>query len=212
MIHAFLEIYLNKAQSTLGDVFDYAINDCHIEGSDFVNLFIVSSQSKRLEKGDPAILLGKSGIEIAIDVVHETTGRWLDQEPQENFLRSKEYWIGWILAYYQWYTARSFGDLFKALPYPDLEKMYYTLHEADVTKFVDLANQKWKDYFKDPKLKQIRLACGYTQAKLAKLSGVSLRSIQMYEQRNKEINKASAESLFRLSRVLGCSMEDLLEL
>lgn len=212
MIHAFLEIYLNKAQSTLGDVFDYAINDCHIEGSDFVNLFIVSSQSKRLEKGDPAILLGKSGIEIAIDVVHETTGRWLDQEPQENFLRSKEYWIGWILAYYQWYTARSFGDLFKALPYTDLEKMYYTLHEADVTKFVDLANQKWKDYFKDPKLKQIRLACGYTQAKLAKLSGVSLRSIQMYEQRNKEINKASAESLFRLSRVLGCSMEDLLEL
>ena len=212
MIHAFLEIYLNKAQSTLGDVLDYAINDCHIEGSDFVNLFIVSSQSKRLEKGDPAILLGKSGIEIAIDVVYETTGRWLDQEPQENFLRSKEYWIGWILAYYQWYTARSFGDLFKALPYPDLEKMYYTLHEADVTKFVDLANQKWKDYFKDPKLKQIRLACGYTQVKLAKLSGVSLRSIQMYEQRNKEINKASAESLFRLSRVFGCSMEDLLEL
>ena len=42
-------------------------------------------------------------------------------------------------------------------------------------------------------------------------SGVSLRSIQMYEQRNKDINKASAETLYRLSKVFGCSMEDLLE-
>ena len=47
--------------------------------------------------------------------------------------------------------------------------------------------------------------------KLAKRSQVSLRSIQMYEQRNKDINKASAETVLRLSRVLGCTMEDLLE-
>ena len=49
------------------------------------------------------------------------------------------------------------------------------------------------------------------QAELAKRSQVSLRSIQMYEQRNKDINKASAETVLRLSRVLGCTMEDLLE-
>lgn len=50
-----------------------------------------------------------------------------------------------------------------------------------------------------------------TQAELAKRSGVGLRSIQMYEQRNKNINKASAETLYRLSKVLGCMMEDLIE-
>lgn len=33
----------------------------------------------------------------------------------------------------------------------------------------------------------------------------------MYEQRNKDINKASAESLYRISRVLGCTIEDLIE-
>jgi transcriptional regulator with XRE-family HTH domain len=51
----------------------------------------------------------------------------------------------------------------------------------------------------------------FTQAELARRSGVSLRSIQMYEQRNKDINKAGAEALYRLSKVFGCSMEDLPE-
>ena len=35
MIHAYQEIYLSKAQSVLGDAFDYAINVCDIPGDDF---------------------------------------------------------------------------------------------------------------------------------------------------------------------------------
>jgi transcriptional regulator with XRE-family HTH domain len=68
-----------------------------------------------------------------------------------------------------------------------------------------------REYFQDTNLKRIRIAYGCTQKELAKRSGVSLRSIQMYEQRNKDINKASAETLYRISRVLGCGMENLLE-
>lgn len=60
-------------------------------------------------------------------------------------------------------------------------------------------------------LKRIRTAYGYSQRGLAEMSGVSLRSIQMYEQRNKDINKAQSESLHRLAKALGCTMEDLLE-
>jgi hypothetical protein len=33
----------------------------------------------------------------------------------------------------------------------------------------------------------------------------------MYEQRRKNISKASAETLHRISRTLGCIMEELLE-
>ena len=60
-------------------------------------------------------------------------------------------------------------------------------------------------------LKRIRTAKGYSQNQLAELSGVSLRSIQMYEQRRKDINKAQSESIHRLAKSLGCKMEDLLE-
>ena len=51
----------------------------------------------------------------------------------------------------------------------------------------------------------------YSANELAKQSGVSLRSIQMYEQRNKDINKAQMETVNNLAKVLGCKMEDLME-
>ena len=68
-----------------------------------------------------------------------------------------------------------------------------------------------KEYFYETNLKRIRTAYGLTQAELAERSGVSLRSIQMYEQRNKNINKASADTIYSLAKVLGCEMEDMIE-
>lgn len=65
MTRAYQEIYLNKAQSVLGDAFDYAINTCGIAGNDFIKLFSASTVSGRMENGEPAALAGMSGIEIA---------------------------------------------------------------------------------------------------------------------------------------------------
>lgn len=70
---------------------------------------------------------------------------------------------------------------------------------------------KIKGYFPVTNLKRIRTAYGYTQAELAERSGVSLRSIQMYEQRNKNINKVSVDMVNSLAKVFGCTMEDLIE-
>ena len=61
-IHAYQETYLSKAQASLGDAFDYAINTCEIPGEDFIKFFTASSVSKRMENGEPAFLAGKSGI------------------------------------------------------------------------------------------------------------------------------------------------------
>ena len=210
-MRAYQEIYLSKAQAALGDAFDYAINTCHFSGSDFTKLFAASSVSRRLENGEPAYLAGKSGIEIAADVILELTGKQLEAEPQVHYVRSREYWIGWAVCYYQWFSARSYSDIFKALSFEDLANLYDTLHEADITKFVEIAEEKIQEHFKDTNLKRFRSAYGFTQAELANRSGVTLRSIQMYEQRNKDINKASADALYRISKVLGCSMENLLE-
>ena len=211
MTHAYQEIYLSNAQSMLGDAFDYAINVCHIPGSSFVKLFIASTISKRLENGEPSYLSGKSGIEVAMEILAETTGKTPDAAPQEHFGRSREYWIGWAVAYYQWFSGRSYSEIFKVVTFEELQKLYDPLHEADITKFADILDARMREFFADTNLKRIRTAYGCTQAELAKRCGVSLRSIQMYEQRNKDINKASAETLLRLSKVLGCTMEDLME-
>ncbi len=211
MTHAYQEIYLNKAQALLGEAFDYAINTCKIKGDNFTKHFIASTISKRIENGEPSIISGKSGIEIVIDIVKETTGKELNISPQAEFGRSIEYWIGWAIAYYQWYSGRKFSEIFKVISFEELQKMYYTLHESDISKFTDILDLRIKEHFHETNLKRIRTAYGYTQSELANNSGVSLRSIQMYEQRQKDINKAGADTVYRLSKVLGCTMEDLIE-
>ena len=211
MTHAYQEIYLSKAQAVLGDAFDYAINSCKLSGEAFIKMFIASSVSKKIENGEPAYIAGKSGIEIVMEIVSETTGKEIDTEHQESIGRSREYWIGWAIAYYQWHSSRKYGDIFKVLSFEDLQNMYHTLHEADITKFADIVDARIKEFFPDTNLKRIRTAYGCTQAELAKRSGVSLRSIQMYEQRNKDINKASVETMYRIAKVLGCTVEDLIE-
>ena len=211
MTHAYQEIYLSNAQAALGDAFDYAIRVCGVPGENFIKLFTVSSVSKHMENGEPAYLAGKSGVELAVQILAETTGTTNPPEPPERYARSCEYWIGWAVAYYQWYSGRRYHEIFQALSFEALQKMYYTLHEADVTKFADIAEARLKECFSDTNLKRIRTTYGCTQAELAQRSGVGLRSIQMYEQRNKDINQASAETMYRLSKTLGCTMEDLIE-
>lgn len=211
MIRAYQEIYLTNAQSKLGDAFDYAVNICGIPGEQFVQLFATSTLSRRLAKGDPAVIAGKSGIEIAVDAILETTGKSPEAKPVDRLGRSVEYWIGWAVAYYQWYSDRSFSEIFRALSFDELYGLYPTLHEADISKFVDVADKRLRTHFKDTNLKRIRTIYGCTQSALAERSGVTLRSIQMYEQRRKDINKASANTVYRLSKVLGCTMEDLIE-
>lgn len=195
----------------MGESFDYAVNTCHISGADFVKLFAACSISRKMENGEPDYLAGKSGIEVARSIIGETTGKMPEVEPETVFGRSAEYWIGWAVAWYQWFSGRKYSEIFQVLSFDDLKRMYFTLHEADISKFAEIADARIREHFPETNLKRIRTAYGCTQAALAAASGVSLRSIQMYEQRNKNINKASAETLFCLSKVLGCTMEDLIE-
>ncbi len=91
--------------------------------------------------------------------------------------------------------------------------LYPTLHEADMSKFVAVAEHEIKVGAKitPSNLQRIRKKAGMTQKKLAEASGVALRMIQLYEQRKQDINKSQAIALTRLAHVLGCKAEDLLE-
>lgn len=204
-------MYVSRAQARIGCAFDYAINVCRISGTFFVDLFNVSRISKAIERGDPAYLLGKSGIELAICIFDELNAPIERQSPEDRLIRTPEYWIGWAITYYQWHSGRSFHQIFDALPFDVLQKMYHPLHEADISKVVDVFDSKVREHFPDVNLKRLRKQLNLTQAELADRSGVSLRSIQMYEQRNKDINKASVETVYRLSKALYCRAEDLIE-
>lgn len=50
-----------------------------------------------------------------------------------------------------------------------------------------------------------------TQKDLAERSGVNIRMIQYYEQGYKDINAASALTVYKIAQALECTVEDLIE-
>lgn len=81
----------------------------------------------------------------------------------------------------------------------------------DVTRFYEEMERRYKEASTETNLARIRKSYSLSQSKLAKLSNVNLRSIQLYEQRVNDIDKAEAHTLFKLEVVLKCNIEDLLE-
>ena len=211
MMRAYSEQYLDNAAAIFSEMVDYAVNDRKIPGNQFLHMFITSGAAEQFERGNPRYIAGRSGIEIADEVINKAIHDTDDVTPDFRETKTPEYWAGWALAQYQWHTAKSFGDIMRYLPFSSIVNLYPALHEADITKFNEVADSIIAEQNPLTKLKQIRTAAGITQKKLAEESGVTLRSIQMYEQRNKDINKAQAISLAKIARVLGCDIEDLLE-
>jgi len=152
-----------------------------------------------------------SGIELAQAVVAAAYKNKNLPEPITKDGCSPEYWAGWALAEYQWYTGKCFKDIFERVPLSEIITMYSVHHEMDITNFIDTMEERYNRSAGDTKMKRIRESRGLSQSELAKESGVPLRSIQMYEQRNNNIDKAQAQTVYKLSRVLGCNIEDLLE-
>lgn len=125
--------------------------------------------------------------------------------------RSPEYWLGWALAYYQWYSDMRFSEIVENISIKDMLAMYDKYHEMDICHFVDRMDQICRDVRLMNRLKKYRTLIGMSQRELAEKTQIPVRTIQQYEQGQKNINKAQVEYLVRLSKVLYCSPEDLLE-
>ena len=123
---------------------------------------------------------------------------------------SPEYWVGWILAYYQWYCGKPFSLILPKLRYQSLRNLYGVLHEADPSKAASVFDELLSEQA-ETNLARYRKARGLSQSQLANASGLSLRSIQLYEQRQNDINNAQYNRLQALAKTLGCKIEDLLE-
>lgn len=213
MTHAYSKSYLDDAMQSLGDMLDYAIVDCGYAPDEFFSWFISSGIATKIENGNPKYITGMSGVELAREVVFLTTGSYPTKERVIKDFASRKYWAGWILAYYQWYSSLKFSDMTEnGLSLSEVLSLYI-LREADQSKFVDTANEIISRHKleKPSNLATIRKARGFTQGQLAERSGVALRMIQLYEQRQNDINKAQAGTLLSLAKALGCEMQDLME-
>lgn len=211
MIHAYDQVYLDKARVVLGRMLDFAVYDLNYDITEFFNMFLDSGLAARFEKGDYAVIVGMSGVELAYQVLELTTGNTERIKPAYTVDRSEEYWAGWALAYYQWETALRFEEIVQHVPIAEIVKLYSPYHEMDIRQFCDKMDERYRASKPETNLKTLRTKLGMSQRELAEASGVPLRTIQQYEQRQKNINKAQGEYLIMLAQALCCEVPDLIE-
>ena len=190
---------------------DFAVYDLKYDISEFFNLFIKSGVAERFGSGDFTVIVGMSGVELAYEVLEQYGTEYNRVKPNYTFNRSEEYWTGWALAYYQWETSMSFAEIIQYVPIEDIVALYSPYHEMDIRQFVDKMNAMYKAVKPQTNLKLLRKRAGLSQRELADMSGIPVRTIQQYEQRQKNINKAQTEYVVMLAKVLCCEVEDLIE-
>lgn len=198
-------MYLDSAMFALATMLDYAVN---VKGQSdidaFFYKFVRSPYGSLFEKGYPAVVSGKSGVELYCLVTND-----YNIVPYYSINRTAEYWLGWSLAYYQWYTNTTFINIASRITLREMLTWYSTLHEADISVFINTLNQRL--YVQQTNLKYFRERAGLSQQMLSQLSGVPLHTIQLYEQRASDLSKAQFNILYALARVLKCTIYDLTE-
>lgn len=208
MIHAYDKIYLSKAQNNLAAMLDFAVYDLKEDLAVFYQKFLRSAVCTQFERGDFSVIAGISGVELALLVLGDET---LASKYRPSADRSPEYWCGWALAYFQWQTNLSFREINNLVPIQEVLAFYSPYHEMDINQFCDKMLELYNIRKVNTNLKNLRLNAGLSQNELAEIAEVPVRTIQQYEQSQKNINAAKAETVVKLAKALNTSVEKLLE-
>ena len=210
-IHAYDEEYVGWAQRVLGDAFDFALVTVGIPIGEFEKVFLTSDFSKQFADGNPAYVVGRTGCEFVLDMYEDCGKPIVGIEPSMYIDKSPEFWTGWALAFYQWYSSKSFREIVRAVSLSDILDMYDIYHEMDIMKFADEMEERFASHREETRLKRLREYANLSQSQLSKASGVPLRQIQLFEQRQRDINKTQVMTIVRLSKTLNCQVADLIE-
>ena len=136
-IHAYDEMYLLGAQHILGDAVDFAILSLEIESDVFEHALSIAASAKQFGEGNPKYIAGMNGCEFAREVLEDAHIEYPDVEDAMYLDKSPEYWAGWALAYYQWFSNKPFSEILQTVSLQQIIDMYPVYHEMDIAMFVD---------------------------------------------------------------------------
>lgn len=69
MIHAYDEIYLERARTVMAHMLDYAVHVLGYGVEEFFKEFLVSDICSKFERGQASVIAGKSGTELALEIM-----------------------------------------------------------------------------------------------------------------------------------------------
>ena len=231
---------VNKACVTLGKMLDFAVHSLRQNADAYFVLFITSGFARVMENMDIRCIAGMSGIEMSYKVLDKCGVAYTRVTPRHTAGLSREYYAGYALAKVHVETGLTYEQITAVMPVSSIISMYGNYHnramnelpwqmsDEDRLDAVDkikaafpgellksardaIGSQAGSGAKKETRLKELRLLNGLSQSRLAKASGVPLRTLQQYEQRQKDLAKANFEYIMRLSSVLNCEPADLLD-
>ncbi len=209
---AYGRCYLADAKRRLGVCTDYLVRVCGMPADRVGRVYAESPEMARFGRGEPSLVAGMSGTELGQLLHRKTNGEGrLPPSPRGGGGKSPEYWAGWALAHFQWHWCRTFRWIFERTTLSRIVAKHRVYHEMDTARFLEDFGEELSGMATESKLGRIRRAAGRSQAELARLSGVNVRNIQLYEQGVQDIGKASVGRVAALARCLACSVEDLVE-
>ena len=211
MTHAYRQYYLEDAMGVLGAAVEAAVMLFEVPLARFWPLFLASPLARRFAAGDPFVLAGLSGWELAERVLSEAGVSFPRRVPDGLRARTPEYWAGWALAQYQWYRGFTFPEIESFAPMVSVIRLYSPYHEMPILSFHDELDRRYRVAHPETRLKELRKAAGLTRDQLGALAQVPSRRIEQYEQRVRDINAARVDAVLSLATALGCTPGDLIE-
>ena len=213
MRYSYDENMVHRTQNLMASMIDFSVNGLKNDIEEFYGCFLMSEYSGKIENGDSKTIMGMSGIELAmrvlsIDDLHHSA---IDEYNQFSMCRSPEYWTGWALAYFQWESTLSYKEINNTRNISIIRGMYNPYHEMDISRFCDDMREIYKASNKVSRLKFMRINAGMSQKTLSDITGIPIKTIQQYEQKQKNINHARADYLVSFSKALNCDIELLIE-
>lgn len=194
------------AIESVAEMFEYAKCYYKLDCGKFFNLFNSSHISDKIYKLDMVYVYGKSSIELVAEIC-ETQGEKIYKGNDTTLINPSYYWLGIIVASYCFGKSISFMEFAERIDINELLKLYGVMHEAPQMRMIDEIDSILRT--QESSLARIRRTRNVSQKELSIMSNVSLRSIQMYEQKQKSISKASFETVRNLANSLSVNTDKL---
>ena len=137
MTPAYSELYLADASLALGSMLESAVYLFGVELSTYWRLFLDSHVSDDFGHGLSGTVSGKSGWELAAEILDDAGVGFRRERPSGVIGRSREFWAGWALAQYQRRSGLTFKEIEAFAPLDDILLMYSPYHEMEIDQFVD---------------------------------------------------------------------------
>jgi len=209
--YSYDEIYLGGAMKNLGEALDYAVNACGFSIDSFMAMFVTCGLADDFGCGVPSVTTGISGTELVSKVMEKSGLKKTLPDAIDRKEIGYEYWCGKIYALYQWKKSLSFKTILDFIPPSTLLSLYSEMNEKEDSEVIEALDNIIKEADSDVRIQVQRKLSGHTQKSLAEASGVNLRTLQQYELKSKNINKASASALLKMAQVMGCEIESIME-